>query len=66
MKTKSSTKLKMQSNIRKITLSIDKLLSNDKPPKKLDMKRANRKLKDVFKITGVDIEIEEDNNFRKR
>ncbi|MDF1690598.1 MAG: hypothetical protein P1U35_13415 [Cycloclasticus sp.] len=66
MSIKSRTKVKMISDIKKITLKIDKLLNNDKPPKKQDIKRANRQLKDVSKIIGLNIEIEENNNLKKR
>jgi hypothetical protein len=50
------------SKAKALLLRIDQLGVLKKTPSKSDIKRANKKLKDVADITGVSIQVQEDSS----
>lgn len=58
--------MKTISRAKALLLHIDQSGVIDKAPKKPDIRRANRKLKEVFDITGVDIQIKEEHGLKRR
>ena len=54
------------SRIKALLITIDKSGILEKSPKTSDIKRANKKLKEVAGITGVNIQIEEEERSKRR
>ena len=58
--------MKTISRAKALLLRIDQLGIIDKISKKSDIRRTNKKLKEVSEITGVNIQIEEEKNAKYR